>query len=64
MDDQITELEHLFPDGWVFGKVWQTANSGPDAVNLTARRVSDGVLLAAQTVPALAEKIRREETGG
>lgn len=60
MDDQITELERLFPGkGWVFGKRWVPANSGPDARNLTARRGT--VLLAALTVPALAEKIRSEE---
>ena len=59
-DGQIAELEHLFPDsGWVFGKVWQSANSRPDALSLTARR--GGVLLAAPDVPSLAEKIRHEE---
>lgn len=62
MEDQIAQLEHLFPDaGWVFGTIWQSANSGPDARSLTARRKSDGVLLADPTVPGLAEKIRHEE---
>lgn len=59
-DEQIAELEHLFPGaGWVFGTVWQSANSRPDAKNLTARK--GGVLLAAPDVPSLAEKIRHEE---
>ena len=63
MEDQIAELEHLFPgSGWLFGTVWQSANSGPDARSLTARK--DGVLLADPTVPGLAEKIRNEEAGG
>ena len=60
MSDQIAELEHLFKGhGWLFGKVWQSANSRPDVVSLTARR--GGVLLAAPDVPSLAEKIRHEE---
>ena len=60
VDQQIAELEHLFPgSGWVFGKVWQSVQSGPDKRNLTAQR--DGVLLAAPDVPSLAEKIRHEE---
>jgi hypothetical protein len=62
MDDRIGELERMFPDsGWVFGVVWRSANSGPDARNLTARR--GGVLLVAPTVPGLAEKVRRAEEG-
>jgi hypothetical protein len=62
MDGQIAELEHLFKDeGWVFGTMWLSANSGPDGRSLTARR--GGVLLAALTVGELAEKIRHEEAG-
>ena len=64
MRDQIAELERRFPDGgWVFGTVWQSANSRPDARNLTARRLSDGTLLTAPDVPSLAQAIRREEAG-
>jgi hypothetical protein len=60
VEDQIAQLEHLFPDsGWVFGTMWQSANSRPDARSLTARR--GDVLLADPTVPGLAEKIRHEE---
>ena len=60
MDKQVAELERLFEgSGWVFGTRWQSANSGPDAKNLTARR--GNVLLTAMTVPALAQKIRHEE---
>ena len=60
--DQIAELQYWFPDGdWEFGTMWQSANSRPDARNLSARRKSDGRLLTDPTVPGLREKILREK---
>ena len=62
-DPRIAELERLFEgQGWVFGKSWLTANSGPDWRNLTAMK--GVVVLVAPDVASLAEKIRRAEAGG
>jgi hypothetical protein len=59
--DHRTDLDDLgeqFP-GWLFGTVWASAATGPDARRLTATK--DGILLTAWTAAELARDIRREE---
>lgn len=45
---------------WDIDTMWTTASNGPDYRILTARRRSDGRLLADRTRAGLARKIRQE----
>lgn len=47
--------------GFVFGSVWASAGSGPDARRLYASR--DGVLITSWTAAELRMKIRHELSG-
>jgi hypothetical protein len=54
----VAELQAEFP-GWIFGSVWATANSRPDARRLTAQR--GAILITAWDAGGLRENIRHEE---
>lgn len=51
-------LRHTFPS-WVFGVVWQAANSGPDNRRLWAIR--GGVILSAPDADSLARQVIAEQ---